>query len=56
MKPRPQTKQDMLKWYDMGGHSVLTRQQGDMRGTYYDVHNLSYLFDLNDLSEDDERE
>ena len=27
-----------------------------MRGTYYDANGLSYLFDLNDPTEADERE
>ena len=35
---------------------IVSKKQGDMRGTFYDDNGLSYLFDLNDLSEEDERE
>ena len=35
---------------------IVSKKQGDMRGTYYDDNGLSYLFDLNDLCESDERE
>ena len=35
---------------------IVSKKQGDMRGTYYDANGLSYLFDLNDLSDDNERE
>ena len=35
---------------------VVSKKQGDMRGTYYDDNGLSYLYDLNDLSDEDERE
>lgn len=27
---------------------IVTKKQGDMRGTFYDANGLSYLFDLND--------
>ena len=35
---------------------VVSKKQGDMRGTYYDDNGLSYLYDLNDLEDEDERE
>ena len=35
---------------------VVSKKQGDMRGTYYDDNGLSYLYDLNDLDDEDERE
>ena len=35
---------------------IVTKKQGDMRGTYYDHNGLSYLFDMNDLGPEDERE
>lgn len=35
---------------------IVSKKQGDMRGTYYDDNGLSYLFDLNDLGEHDEKE
>ena len=35
---------------------IMSKKQGDMRGTYYDDNGLSYLFDLNDPTEADERE
>ena len=35
---------------------IVSKKQGDMRGTYYDDNGLSYLYDLNDLTEEDERE
>ena len=35
---------------------IVTKKQGDMRGTYYDSNGLSYLFDMNDPSEGEERE
>ena len=35
---------------------IVSKKQGDMRGTYYDANGLSYLFDLNDPCESDERE
>ena len=35
---------------------IVSKKQGDMRGTFYDDNGLSYLFDLNDPSEADERE
>ena len=35
---------------------IVSKKQGDMRGTFYDDNGLSYLFDLNDPSESDERE
>lgn len=35
---------------------IVSKKQGDMRGTFYDANGLSYLFDLNDLSESDEKE
>ena len=34
----------------------MTKKQGDMRGTYYDSNGLSYLFDMNDPCEGEERE
>lgn len=35
---------------------IVTKKQGDMRGTYYDANNLSYLFDMNDLDLVEENE
>ena len=35
---------------------VVTKKQGDMRGSYYDHWGLSYLFDMNDPLEDELRE
>jgi SET domain-containing protein len=35
---------------------IVTKKQGDMRGTYYDNNGLSYLFDMNDPAEEDARE
>ena len=35
---------------------IVTKKQGDMRGTYYDSNGLSYLFDMNDPPEGEERE
>ena len=35
---------------------VVTKKQGDMRGTYYDANGLSYLFDMLDPMDEDERE
>lgn len=35
---------------------VVTKKQGDMRGSYYDSKGLSYLFDMNDPNEDESRE
>ena len=35
---------------------IVSKKQGDMRGTYYDANGLSYLFDLNDLDDTQERE
>ena len=35
---------------------IVTKKQGDMRGTYYDDNGLSYLFDMNDPSEEETRE
>lgn len=35
---------------------IVSKKQGDMRGTFYDDNGLSYLFDLNDLTEEDDRE
>ena len=32
---------------------IVTKKQGDMRGTYYDHNGLSYLFDMSDPPEDD---
>lgn len=35
---------------------IVTKKQGDMRGSYYDDTGLSYLFDMNDPLEDEVRE
>lgn len=35
---------------------IVTKKQGDMRGTYYDYIGLSYLFDMNDPRDDEKRE
>lgn len=35
---------------------IVTKKQGDMRGSYYDDTGLSYLFDMNDPLEDEKRE
>lgn len=35
---------------------IVTKKQGDMRGTYYDANGLSYLFDMNDPLPTEERE
>jgi SET domain-containing protein len=35
---------------------VVTKKQGDMRGSYYDHTGLSYLFDMNDPLEEETRE
>ena len=35
---------------------IVTKKQGDMRGTYYDANGLSYLFDMNDPPDGEERE
>ena len=35
---------------------IVTKKQGDMRGSYYDFHGLSYLFDMNDPLPDERRE
>jgi hypothetical protein len=35
---------------------VLTKKQGDMRGSCYDANGLSYLFDMNDPEPNDARE
>jgi hypothetical protein len=35
---------------------VVTKKQGDMRGKFYDQNGLSYLFDMNDPLETDEKE
>lgn len=32
---------------------IVTKKQGDMRGSYYDEQGLSYLFDMNDPAEDE---
>lgn len=32
---------------------IVTKKQGDMRGSYYDSNGLSYLFDMNDPMEDE---
>lgn len=28
---------------------IVTKKQGDIRGTFYDKYGLSYLFDMNDI-------
>jgi histone-lysine N-methyltransferase SUV39H len=33
---------------------ILTAKEGDKRGRYYDQLGMSYLFDMNDVDEDDE--
>ena len=35
---------------------IVTKKQGDMRGTYYDERGLSYLYDMNDPLEEETRE
>ena len=35
---------------------IVTKKQGDMRGSYYDYNGLSYLFDMNDPLSDEIRE
>jgi hypothetical protein len=35
---------------------MVTKKQGDMRGTFYDAQGLSYLFDMNDALPDEHRE
>lgn len=35
---------------------IVSKKQGDMRGSYYDKIGLSYLFDMNDPSEEDSLE
>lgn len=35
---------------------IVTKKQGDMRGTFYDKNGLSYLFDMNDPLLSEERE
>lgn len=35
---------------------VVTKKQGDMRGKFYDRNGLSYLFDMNDPLDSDEKE
>jgi hypothetical protein len=35
---------------------VVTKKQGDMRGSYYDSTSLSYLFDMNDPLDSEKRE
>jgi len=35
---------------------IVTKKQGDMRGSYYDYNGLSYLFDMNDPLADEMRE
>jgi SET domain-containing protein len=35
---------------------MVTKKQGDMRGTYYDSNGLSYLFDMNEALIDEHRE
>ena len=35
---------------------IVTKKQGDMRGTHYDSNGLSYLFDMNDPHAGEERE
>jgi len=35
---------------------MVTKKQGDMRGTYYDSNGLSYLFDMNEALVDEHRE
>jgi euchromatic histone-lysine N-methyltransferase len=33
---------------------IVTKKQGDMRGSFYDSQGLSYLFDMNDPEDDNE--
>ena len=33
---------------------IVTKKQGDMRGSYYDDVGLSYLFDMNDPDTDNQ--
>jgi len=35
---------------------MVTKKQGDMRGTFYDSNGLSYLFDMNEALVDEHRE
>ncbi len=35
---------------------ILTKKQGDMRGSFYDSQGLSYLFDMNEPGEKEKRE
>lgn len=35
---------------------IVTKKQGDMRGSYYDDNGLSYLFDMNDPEGEEQRE
>jgi SET domain-containing protein len=35
---------------------ILTKKQGDMRGSFYDSQGLSYLFDMNEPAEKEKRE
>lgn len=35
---------------------IVTKKQGDMRGSFYDDQGLSYLFDMNDPIEEEQRE
>jgi len=35
---------------------ILTKKQGDMRGSFYDSQSLSYLFDMNEPGEKEKRE
>lgn len=35
---------------------IVTKKQGDMRGSYYDFNGLSFLFDMNDPLDEETRE
>lgn len=35
---------------------IVTKKQGDMRGTYYDERGLSYLYDMNDPLDEEQKE
>lgn len=35
---------------------IVTKKQGDIRGTFYDSIGLSYLFDMNDLDDNQLRD
>ena len=35
---------------------ILTKKNGDMRGSFYDNQGLNYLFDMNEPSDKDKRE